>query len=199
MVSSSTLAALPVDTSVNSFTSRPPNIIEFGDSPLQVLGYVDAAVVVSDVEVRHPLVVVSELAFQLMIGIDILRPYRTSCGCGTPDFLRFNVDRCSMYLKERVPITPHRDVAARIVSVFFDTTLPLHAESRNPVHLPPTMLGDSSSVVKPLPRGLASITCAVFSAVCATTGVARVCCPWQTRQRSPLAFASTARSPPCRL
>ena len=53
MVSASTLAALPVPLSVEAFTSGPPDIVDIGGSPLQVLGYTDAAVVVSDVEIRQ--------------------------------------------------------------------------------------------------------------------------------------------------
>ena len=46
---------------------KPPNIVGVGGSSARVLGYVDVSVVISDVEVRHPLIVVDELAYPLLI------------------------------------------------------------------------------------------------------------------------------------
>ena len=51
MVSASTLAALSVAPSVEPFMSGTPNIVDINGSLLHVLGYVVAAVAVSDVEV----------------------------------------------------------------------------------------------------------------------------------------------------
>ena len=74
MVSTSTLAALPVRPSVEPFTSRAIKIVDIFGSALNVLGCVVAVVTVSDVEVTHRLVVISEVALLLNIGNDILRP-----------------------------------------------------------------------------------------------------------------------------
>lgn len=71
-----------------------------------MLRYVDASFVIFDVEVRHPLVVVSELDFSLMIGTDIFRSHRASLVFVTSDFLRLNVDQCFVFVVERVPVTP---------------------------------------------------------------------------------------------
>ena len=51
--------------SINEFVDSAPNVADIGGPFFYVIGYVDAAVVVSDVEVNNPLVFVSELAFWL--------------------------------------------------------------------------------------------------------------------------------------
>ena len=62
MVSTSTLATLPVPFSVVPFTSRFLYIVDIGGAPPYVLCYVFAAFAVSDVEVWHTLVVVDKLS-----------------------------------------------------------------------------------------------------------------------------------------
>ena len=38
-------------------------------------GYIDVPLQIAGVEVAHPLLVVSRLAFQILIGMDVLRPH----------------------------------------------------------------------------------------------------------------------------
>ena len=174
MLSASTLAAHPVPPSVKPYTSCTPNIVDIGGSPHDVLGYVVAAVAVSDVEITHRIVVISKLAFPHLIGTDVFGPHRAVTVVSTPDALRLQLDRCSVCVDQRVPVTSQRDVVAAVVSVLSDTTLPTHAASRELVHLPPEVLNDPTSIVKPLPSWLDSTSCAVPPAVCATTGATRV-------------------------
>ena len=151
MVSASTLAALPVPLLVEAFMSGPPYIVDIGGSPLHVLGYIDAAVVVSDVEVRHPLVVISELGFPLLLASDILNPHRAIIKLGPADEMCFQVDRCHVCVEARVPVALQRDAEAAVTSVSSDTTLPPDAASRVPVSLPPQVVDDSPSFVEQLP------------------------------------------------
>ena len=88
LIASSTLSALPERPSVEQFMHRPPNIVGVGGSFARVLGYVDVSVVISDVEVRYPLIVVHELAYPLLIGTDVLRPHRANFELGAPDVVR---------------------------------------------------------------------------------------------------------------
>ena len=161
MVLASTLAALPVPSSIEPFTSRAPNIVDMFGSALQVLGYVVAAVAVFDVEVAHRLVVISELAFPLLISINILKPHCTIIELGPPDVVRLGNDRYSECVEKAKSFTLNHDVAAAVVSVLSDTTLHRHAASREQVHLPIGVLGDSTFFVMPLQSGLASTACAV--------------------------------------
>ena len=174
MVSASTLAALPVPPSVEPYTSRHPYIVDIGGPPLHVLGDVVAAVAVSDVEVTHRLVVIRELAFPLLIGNDILRSHRAIIELGPPDVLQLGVDRCPVCVDARVPVALQRDAAAAVTTVSSDTTLPTDVASRVPVSLPPQVVDDSTSFVKPLPSELVSTSCAVSLAVCAPTEAACV-------------------------
>ena len=174
MVSASTFAAFPVPLSVEAFTSGPPYIVDIGGSPLHVLGYIDAAVVVSDVEVRHPLVVVNQLTFPLLLASDILKPHCAIIKLGNPDVVLFQVDRCPVCVEARVPFELQRDATAAVASVSSDTTLPPDAASRVPVSLPPQVVDDSPSFVEQLPYWHASTSCALPPAECATTEAARV-------------------------
>ena len=94
LIASSTLSALPERPSVEQFMHRPLNIVGVGGSSARVLGYVDVWVVISDVEVRHPLIVVDELAYPLLIGTDVLRPHRANFELGIPDVVQLKLARC---------------------------------------------------------------------------------------------------------
>ena len=174
MVSASTLAALPVPLLVEAFTSGPPYIVYIGGSSLHVLGYIDAAVVVTDVEIRHPLVVVNKLAFPLLLASDILKTHCAIIKLGNPDIVRFQVDRCPVCVEAHVPIALKRDAVSAVASVSSNTTLPSDAASRVPVSLPSQVVDYSAPVVEALPFGIASTSCAMPPAGCAITKAARV-------------------------
>lgn len=79
-----------------------------------------------------------------------LKPHSAIVEFGAPDVVRHIVDRCSVCIKERVPITLRRDVSAAVDSVLFYTTLPSHAARFVPVRQPLKVLDDSTSFVEPL-------------------------------------------------
>ena len=174
LIASPTLAALPERPSVKQFMHRPPKIVGVGGSSAIVLGYVDVAVVISDVEVRNPLIVVNKLAYPLLIGTDVVRPHSAIFELGTPDVVRLKLDRCSVCIKKRLPdATPHVIVKA-IASTLADTTLPPHTASRVQVRLPFKVLGDSHFLVEQLPHELATAACAALPSICAIVGATHV-------------------------
>ena len=67
---------------------RPPNIVGVGGTSAKVLGNVNVSVVISDVEVRHPLIVVDELAYPLQIVTDVLWPHRANFELSAPEVVR---------------------------------------------------------------------------------------------------------------
>ena len=79
-----------------------------------------------------------------------------------------------MCVNQRVPLIPQHDVAEAVASVLSDTTLHPHAASQELVYLPPKVHGDSTTVVEPLPSGVALTTSAALSEVSATTDAVRV-------------------------
>ena len=162
MVSASTLAVFSVPPSVEPFTSRTPNIFDIFGSALHVLSYVVTAVAIFDVKVTHRLVVISELTFSLLIGNDILRLHCAIIELGPPDVVRLGNDRCPECVEKSQSVTPNHDIAAAVVSVLSDTTLHPHAASKKPVQRPLKVLSDSTTVVKPLPSGVAPTPIPVF-------------------------------------
>ena len=116
---------------------RPRNIVGVGGSSARVLGYVDVSVVISDVEVRHPLIVVDELAYPHIIGTNVLRPHRANNELGAPDVVLLKLDRCPVCVEERLPDATPRLFFGTVASVRVDTTLPPGTVSRVQVCLPP--------------------------------------------------------------
>ena len=64
----------------------PSNIVGVSGFFARVLNYVDIMVVISDVVLRHKLIVVDKLAYQLLIRTDVLRPHRAIFKLGAPDY-----------------------------------------------------------------------------------------------------------------
>ena len=170
LIASSTLSALLERPSVEQFMHRPSNIVGVGGSSSRVLGYVVILVVISDVEVRHPLIVVNELAYPLLIGTDVHRPHRANFELGNPDVVQLKLDRCRVCVEERLPDATPRVIVGVVASTLADTTLPPHTASRVQVRLPSKVLGDSHFLAEPLPRELATAACAVLPSVCAIIG-----------------------------
>lgn len=126
-----------------------------------MLCYVVAVVAVSDIEVTHRLLVINELAILLLIGTHIFRPHRTVTLASTPNVVRLQLDRCLVCVNQCVSVTQQRDVIKAVASVLFDTTLLPQAASRKPGQLPPKVISDSITVMKPVSYNLASTATAV--------------------------------------
>ena len=74
IVSAATYDRLERKPPIQPFVGSGPDIIGVGGARLEVRGYVDVPLRLADVDVIHPLLVVSNLAFALLVGPDILRP-----------------------------------------------------------------------------------------------------------------------------
>ena len=131
-------------------------------------------VFISDVEVRHPLIVVDELAYPLLIGTDVFRPHRANFELGAPYVVRLKLDRCFVCIKERLPDATLRVIVGAVASTVADKTLPSHTASRVQVRLPSKVLGDSHFIVEPVPHELATAACAALLSVCAIVGATHV-------------------------
>ena len=75
MMSASLYAQLPSKPRVYSFENAAPDIVGVGGASAAVKGYIDVPLRIADVEVAHPLLVVENLSFSLLIGMDILDPH----------------------------------------------------------------------------------------------------------------------------
>ena len=169
-----TLSALPERPSVEQLMHRPPNIVGVVSLSAKVLGYVDVSVVISDVEVRHLLILVDELAYPLLIGTDVLRPHRSIFELSAFDVVQLMLDRCPVCVDERLPNATPSVVVKAVASILVDTMLLPRTASRIQGWLPINVLGDSQFLVEPLPHELATEACAVLPSVCAIIGATLV-------------------------
>ena len=75
MVSSALHNRLPSRPSINSFKIWAPNIVEVGGVSAEVRGYIDGPLQIAGIKVAHPLLVVTNLLFFLLIRMDVLQPH----------------------------------------------------------------------------------------------------------------------------
>ena len=174
LVTTTTLLKLPERTSVEQFVHRPPNIVGVGNASVRVLGYVDVTVDIAGLEVRHPFIVVDELAYLILIGIDVLRPHEAITVTGAADVVLLQLDSCPVCIEERTSVTKQREVVGAVASILTDTTLSPHAASGVQVRLLPKVLGDSHFLAEPLPHELATASCATLPSVCSIIGSTHV-------------------------
>ena len=78
MVISAHYDRLPTRPAINSFKNSAPDIVGIGGASAKVVGYVEVPLLIAGFEVAHPLLVVSELPFAMLIGMDVLRPHAAS-------------------------------------------------------------------------------------------------------------------------
>ena len=155
---------------------RLPNIVDVGGSSARVLGYVDVSVVISDVEVRHPLIVVDEVAHPLLIGTDVLRPHRANVELGAADVVQLKLDQCPVFVEERLPDATPRVIVGAVASTLSDTTLPRTLRAVYKFAFPPkysptrTFSSSRSRTKSPPPRVPRFRLCARLSAP-------PMCCP----------------------
>ena len=174
LIASLTLAALPKRLSVEKFMHKPPTIVGVSCSFARQLGYVDVLVVISDVKVRHPLIMVDNLEYPLLIGTDVLRPYRADFELGAPDVVQLKLDQCPVCVEIRLPDETPPVIVGAVASTLFDTTLTSHTASRLQVRLPPKVLADSHFLVEPISHEIATSSCAAHPSVCALIGATYV-------------------------
>ena len=75
IVSSALYDPLPTRFAINSFENSAPDIVGVGGASVEVRGYFVVPLLIAKFEVAHPLLVVSELPFAMLIGMDVLQPH----------------------------------------------------------------------------------------------------------------------------
>ena len=78
---------------------------------------------------RHPLIVVDELAYPLLIGTDVLRPHRANFELGAPDVVQLKLDRGPVCVEERLPDAMPRVIVGAVDSILVDDVTPGYRES----------------------------------------------------------------------
>ena len=82
MLSASLCEKLPSRPPVLSFKNSAPNIVGVGGASAEFKGYIDVPLQLSGVEVTHPLFVVSNLPYPVLVGTDILRLHQATVSFG---------------------------------------------------------------------------------------------------------------------
>ena len=92
---------LPSRPSINSFKNSAPDIVAVGDASAKVIGYIDVPRQIAGIEVAHSLLVVSELPFAMLIGMDVLRPHAASLSVCDSTSLKLRNSMCPVCLECR--------------------------------------------------------------------------------------------------
>ena len=101
MVSAATYDRLERKPPIQPFVGSAPDIIGVGRARPEVKGYVDVPLRLSDVDVVYLLLIVSNLAFPLLVGTDILRPHAATLSIEKNSTIRFKYSSCEVCTEKR--------------------------------------------------------------------------------------------------
>ena len=102
MMSSELYGRLPSHPNVLAFDETAPDVVGIGGASAAVKGYIDVPFRIASTNVTHPLLVIENLSYPLIVGIEILRPHVARYGIAEPPELRFDVRVCNVCLEDRV-------------------------------------------------------------------------------------------------
>ena len=173
MVSSALYNRLPWRPSINSYKNSAPDIVGVGGASAEVRGYIDVPLLIAGIEVAHPLLVVSNLSFSLLIRMDVLQPHSTkmSLVCAVP--LELSARVCDVCLEQRTnPSSSYRS-SPTVACVAESTTVAPKSASLVTARLPRAVQNASTIEIEPLNLTVVILGCAAPPAVCAP--VADVC------------------------
>ena len=117
MVNSALYDLLPSRTAINSFKISASDIVGVGGTNAEVRGYIDVSMQIAGIELAHPLLVVTNLSFSILIGMDVLQPHAAKMSLNSAAPLELNarnVTYASSNKRIRIP-----RIAARLRSHVF--------------------------------------------------------------------------------
>ena len=126
--------------------------------------YIDAPLIVARTQMRHPVIVVEDLSFPFLIGMDILGPHDAQLGVSASSFIRLDVERCRICDKMRSAARHLRSIIP-VAVVREKISLQLCAAVRVTVRLTPSIFSNSYFVAEPLPSLFADTGCAALPSV----------------------------------
>ena len=167
MMSAALYAKLPSKPRVYSFENAAPDIVGVGGACAAVKGYIDVPLQIAEVEVAHPLLVVENLSFSLLIGMDILDPHAANILLGGAHEVQFKARVCDVCLEPRI-LSKHEFITRPAVAC---TAEPISIAANSAaivrVALPMSARDASSVVIEPLNSSAVNVGCAALPAVCA--------------------------------
>ena len=128
------------------------------------------------VEVAHPLLVVTDLSFPILVGTDILRAHSATMSLGDVVPFRLNARVCDVCLEQRTELLREYLCAPFAVCTTDPVTIPPRTAALVQERVPPPEIQQSPSIaVEPLESAILKFECATLMAVCAPVdGVCRV-------------------------
>ena len=165
-----TFSIIPMQTlhSINNpppsknFITLPPRIVGVGGASATVRGYIDAPQIIARAQVRHLVIVLKNLSFPFLIGMNILGLHDAQLGVGVSNSIWLDVKRCRVCDEELFAATHLRSILT-VVVVWKDITLQPCAASRVAFRLPPAVLSNSYFIAEFLPSLAADSSCALQS------------------------------------
>ena len=169
MIPESTLRKHPGPPKVQLFSSPPPEIVGVGGSACRVRGYIDVPLGLAGVEVAHPLVVVDELPFPLLVGMDVLRPHAAALSLEEPMLFRLQTRYCDTCLEPRFTSTSTYSASPLVAYTVGAVSIKPMSATVVTVRLPPSVCASSEFVVDPLMSLILTYGCAVLPSVCSSS------------------------------
>ena len=113
MLSAAMYARLPDAPAIQPFSRAAFEVVGVKGASAEIRGYVDVPVKVAGVAVRHPLLVVENLAFPLIIGTDILRAHRAVLTLDESAPVRLRVRVCAVCCEQHTASPAEPSSSAR--------------------------------------------------------------------------------------
>ena len=114
MVSFALYDRLPTRPAINSFENSAPDIVGVGSASADVRGSVVVPLLIAGFEVMHPLLVVSEVPFAMLIGMDVLRPHAASFSVCDSTSLQLSTSVCPVCLERRAETKIAKGACSRV-------------------------------------------------------------------------------------
>ena len=116
MVISAFYDCLPSRPAINSFEIFAPDIVGVGCASTEVKGYVVLPLLIAGFELAHPLLVVSELSFAILIGMDVLRTHASSFSMCDSMSLKLCNSECPVCFERRAETKRESRTAVAVLS-----------------------------------------------------------------------------------
>ena len=166
MLSSTLYARLPSKPAIHLFKNSAPEIVGVGGASAEVRGYVDVPLQIAGVEVAHPLLVVQNLGFPLLVGADILRPHAAALLFGSATPVKLNARVCDVCLEQREDSEDKFQCATAIAFTAEAATVAPNSALLVCVRVPSAVQDASTIAVEPLYSSTVNFSCVALPAVC---------------------------------
>ena len=167
MMSTALYEKLPSKPRIYTFENAAPDIVGVGGASAAVKGYIDVPLRIADTEVAHPLLVVDNLSFSLLIGMDILDPHAANISLGGTREVQLEARVCDVCLEPRIPAKHEFITAPAIACTVEPMSIAANSAVIVRIALPKNARNATSVAIEPLNSSAINVGCAALPAVCA--------------------------------